>query len=448
LQQKVPNMHKHAIILGVILLSLPACATLRQSRQGRFITRSIERTAVFDRSFTGFYLADAETGRTLCAFNADKLFTPASNAKILTLAVCLEVLSDSLPRWRYQPGEPAVFTGTGDPTTLHPAFAAWQALPPALSDTARARPHLRCLPGAAELPRMPAGWMWDDMPYPFSAEISALPIYGNTLEVRWNGQSWEALPAFFQPYVKEIPAGGQAIKRIALGGDILAPDSAAYPGYTARLPMYDPRQLLPRLLADTFPQLFADLSEPDLRAPGAPAIRWYACPADTAYRRMMHQSDNFFAEQLLLLCAGEKFDTLNPQQIQRWALDSLWTAAMPLRWADGSGLSRYNLLSPRLLSTVLRQLWRTQDRDRLFDLFPAGGEEGTLQGFFESPAGRPPYLYAKTGSMGGVFCLSGYLVARSGRVLTFSCMSNHFVGSNKAYKAAWSDLLLRVWDRF
>lgn len=442
-------MHKYAIVIGVILLSLPACATFRQSRQGCFITRSMERTAVFDRSFTGFYLADAETGRTLCALNADKPFTPASNTKILTLALCLEVLGDSLPRWRYQPGDSALLTGTGDPTTLHPAFAAWQALPPVLSDTARARPQLRALPGAAELPRMPAGWMWDDMPYPFSAEISALPLYGNTLEVRWNGQAWETRPAFFQPYLKEMPAGGRAIKRIAFGNDMLAPDSAAYPGYTAFLPMYDPRRLLSRLLADTFPQLFADLSEPELRDPVAPAIRWHACPADTAYRRMMHQSDNFLAEQLLLLCAGEKFDTLNPQRIQRWALDSLWGAdAAPCRWADGSGLSRYNLLSPRLLSTVLRHLWRTQDRDRLFDLFPAGGEEGTLQGFFESPAGRPPFLYAKTGSMSGVFCLSGYLVARSGRVLTFSCMSNHFVGSNKTWKAAWSDLLLRVWDRF
>lgn len=446
-------MHKHAMILVVILLSLPACATLRQSRQGRFIARSVERTAVFDRSFTGFYLAEAETGRTLCALNADKLFTPASNAKILTLAVCLEVLGDSLPRFRYQsnawPPDGWLVTGTGDPTTLHADFAAWQRPPPMMQDTGGTPIFLSSMPGAAQLPRMPSGWMWDDMTYPFSAEISALPLYGNRIEVTCTGQAWRTQPTLFQSDLKQSLDNGKDVKRAALCQDIFVPERLPdEPDYAVRVPMYDPGRYVLQLLTDTLRRPFFLAPDAYSNYNPAPAIRWYACPADTAYRRMMHQSDNFFAEQLLLLCAGEKFDTLNPQQIQRWALDSLWTAAMPLRWADGSGLSRYNLLSPRFLSTVLRQLWRTQDRDRLFDLFPAGGAEGTLQGFFESPAGRPPYLYAKTGSMSGVFCLSGYLVARSGRVLTFSCMSNHFVGSNKAYKAAWSDLLLRVWDRF
>jgi D-alanyl-D-alanine carboxypeptidase/D-alanyl-D-alanine-endopeptidase (penicillin-binding protein 4) len=447
-------MHKYAIILGVILLSLPACATLRQRRQGHFITRNLERSDPFNRSFTGFYLADAQTGRGLLDINADKLFTPASNAKILTLAVCLEVLGDSLPRFRYQLGEAPldvwVMTGTGDPTTLHPDFAAWQSAPPMMQDTGKTPVFVCSLPGTAQLPRLPAGWMWDDMPYPFSAEISELPLYGNTIEVTWTGQEWRTHPPIFQSHLKPPLENGKAIRRSALSEEIFVPEhTGPQPGYTQSVPMFNPRQYVRPLLSDTLRGFF--LLEPEVYPYYnlTPENRWYACPADTAYRRMMHQSDNFFAEQLLLLCAGEKFDTLNIQRIQRWAQDSLWSAsATQLRWADGSGLSRYNLLSPRLLCTVLQQMWQTQDRARLFDLFPAGGEEGTLQGWFESLPGRPPYLYAKTGSMSGVFCLSGYLVAKSGRVLTFSCMSNHFVGSNKAWKAAWSDLLLRVWDRF
>lgn len=447
-------MHKPAFALIIAaIFSLPACASLRQSRQGRLITRSIERSSTFDRGFTGFYLADAQTGRTLIDINGDKLFTPASNAKILTLAVCLEVLGDSLPRYRYQFGEPPLdvwtVTGTGDPTTLHPDFALWQSAPPMMRDTGKTPVFFFSMPGTAQLPRMPSGWMWDDMPYTFSAEISELPLYGNTIEVTWTGQEWHTQPAIFQSHLKQVLQNGKDIRRSALGEEILVPENvSAQPAYSTTVPMFNPRQYALQLLSDTLHGLF--LTEPEAYPYYnlTPNKRWYACPVDTAYRRMMHQSDNFFAEQLLLLSAGEKFDMLDIKLIQRWAQDSLWqTGATPLRWADGSGLSRYNLLSPRFLGVVLQQMWQRHSRERLFELFPAGGEEGTLNGWFNSPAGQAPYLYAKSGSMSGVFCLSGYLVAKSGRVLVFSCLNNNFTGNNRPWKEAVSDLLLRIRDR-
>lgn len=319
-----------------------------------------------------------------------------------------------------------------------------------MQDTGKTPVFIFSMPGTAHLPRMPSGWMWDDMPYAFSAEINEFPLYGNRIEVTWTEQEWRTQPSFFQSQLKPILENGKVPKRTALGEEILVPENAPpQPGYTTSIPMYNPRQYLLQLLTDTLNGIL--LLEPDAYAYYnlTPESRWYACPSDTTYRRMMHQSDNFFAEQLLLLSAGEKYDTLNIKLIQRWATDSLWHAApTPLRWADGSGLSRYNLLSPRFLTTVLQQMWQQHPRERLFDLFPAGGEEGTLNSWFKSPAGQPPYLYAKSGSMSGVFCLSGYLVAKSGRVLAFSCMNNNFTGSNQPWKEALSDLLLRIRDRF
>ncbi|MGI9158738.1 MAG: D-alanyl-D-alanine carboxypeptidase, partial [Saprospiraceae bacterium] len=286
-------MHKYAIIIGVIILSLPACATLRQGRQGRFITRSIERSEPFNRSFSGFYLADAQTGHGLVNIHADKLFTPASNAKILTLAVCLAVLGDSLPRFRYQLGGAPLdvwaITGTGDPTTLHPDFAAWQSPPPMMQDTGKTPVFFFSMPGTAQLPRMPAGWMWDDMPYAFSAEISELPLYGNTIEVTWTGQEWRTHPPIFQSHLKQLPENRNDIRRSALSEEILVPANASLqPDYTQSVPMFNPRQYIRKLLSDTLRGLF--LPEPEVYPYYnlAPENRWYACPADTAYRRMMH----------------------------------------------------------------------------------------------------------------------------------------------------------------
>ena len=159
---------------------------------------------------------------------------------------------------------------------------------------------------------------------------------------------------------------------------------------------------------------------------------------------MMYESDNFVAEQLLLLCAGVKYDTLQQEKIIPWVKDSLFGALpTPPRWVDGSGLSRYNLITPRYLTGVLQRLYREQPHERLFSLFPAGGVSGTLAEWYRGPDGKP-FVFAKSGSMSGVQCLSGYLLTKSGKTLIFSFMHNNFVGSAKPWKQEMQRFLLRI----
>jgi D-alanyl-D-alanine carboxypeptidase/D-alanyl-D-alanine-endopeptidase (penicillin-binding protein 4) len=96
----------------------------------------------------------------------------------------------------------------------------------------------------------------------------------------------------------------------------------------------------------------------------------------------------------------------------------------PPRWVDGSGLSRYNLFTPESMVTVLSKMYRNVPRQRLFSFFPVGGASGTLKDWY---GGNPkPYIYAKSGSLGNNYCLSGYLLTKSGKTLIFSFMNNHF----------------------
>lgn len=174
----------------------------------------------------------------------------------------------------------------------------------------------------------------------------------------------------------------------------------------------------------------------------------YSAPLDTVLRRMMHQSDNFIAEQMLLVCAGQKFDILQQDTIIKWMLDSvLTTLPQRPRWVDGSGLSRYNLISPRDLAQVLLKLWKEQPRDYLLSLFPAGGVNGTVADFYKGKNGKP-YVFAKTGGMSGVHCLSGYVVCKSGKTLIFSFMHNNFVGSNRAWKEEMQRVLEMIWEKY
>jgi D-alanyl-D-alanine carboxypeptidase/D-alanyl-D-alanine-endopeptidase (penicillin-binding protein 4) len=173
---------------------------------------------------------------------------------------------------------------------------------------------------------------------------------------------------------------------------------------------------------------------------------FYSAPLDTVLRRMMYQSDNFIAEQMLLVCAGQKFDILKQDTMIKWMLDSVLTnLPQRPRWVDGSGLSRYNLISPKDLSLVLLKLWNEQDHAYLLSLFPAGGMNGTVSGWYKGKNGKP-YVFAKTGGMSGVTCLSGYVVTARGKTLIFSFMHNNFVGSNKEWKAEMQRILESIAD--
>ncbi|MBK6994404.1 MAG: D-alanyl-D-alanine carboxypeptidase [Lewinellaceae bacterium] len=100
-------------------------------------------------------------------------------------------------------------------------------------------------------------------------------------------------------------------------------------------------------------------------------------PIDTVLRRMMHQSDNFIAEQMLLVCAGMKFDLLKQDTMIKWMLDSsLTNLTQRPKWVDGSGLSRYNLMTPQSIGQVLLKLWRNNRMKGFYPFFPQ--EERTV----------------------------------------------------------------------
>ena len=91
-------------------------------------------------------------------------------------------------------------------------------------------------------------------------------------------------------------------------------------------------------------------------------------------------------------------------------------------WVDGSGLSRYNLISPISQVRLLKKSIDEFGWDRIQALLPSGGE-GTLKGLYES---ETPYVFAKTGTLSNNHNLTGMLITKSGKKLLFSFMNNHF----------------------
>jgi D-alanyl-D-alanine carboxypeptidase/D-alanyl-D-alanine-endopeptidase (penicillin-binding protein 4) len=148
----------------------------------------------------------------------------------------------------------------------------------------------------------------------------------------------------------------------------------------------------------------------------------FSQPTDSLLKIMMHRSDNFYADQCLEMVSQLRFQKMDETALINNLLSTdLSGFPQKPRWVDGSGLSRYNLFSPDDMVYILNKIKSEQPWERIKTIFPTVGT-GTLTRF-ESKNGK--FIYAKTGSMGGVMNLSGYIYTVKKKWLIFSIMINN-----------------------
>ena len=444
-----------SILFGLSLLAAPPLLAQRKQKKTAVPSAAtaggldLAASPVFSKCFTGFALYDPAKGRMLYEYNADKYFTPASNTKILTLYTSLKLLGDSIPALQYQlQGDLLVFWGTGDPSFLNPHLSPDGRLFDFLRE--RKEKLLFC-PANFKDRRYGDGWMWSDFPYDYQAEKASFPIYGNIGHFRLSDTDThrvEVTPGLLGELLRydSLPALEDFVSREEYNNQFIV-NTIARRGDEREwhVPFRYSPELFAGLLSDTLRRsvsvLHADFTPP----PDAPVL--YSVPVDTLYRLLMHESHNFIAEQLLLLCSWKLTGLLNAGTTIDYARDSLFTGLPDEpKWADGSGLSRYNLFTPRSLVAVLDSIRQTVPRERLLQIFPAGGQSGTIKTLYRN--GGTPYVYAKTGTLRNNHCLSGYLLTKKGKLLIFSFMNNNFTSGTGTIKREMEKTLRRIHEVF
>ena len=213
------------------------------------------------------------------------------------------------------------------------------------------------------------------------------------------------------------------VKRDFLNNLFVYPAATPPKNFRQETPWKTSTALTLALLQDTLKE---PVTEIHLQLPND-AKTLYDMPADTVYKHMLQPSDNFIAEQLLLVCSSVKFKTLNADSVISYSkahfLNDL--PDMP-QWADGSGLSRQNLFTPRSIIALLCKISdEVKNDDKLHSLLPAGGVAGTIKRAYKTDNGQP-FVWAKTGSLSNVYNQSGYFITRTGKRLAFSFMNNNF----------------------
>ncbi len=429
-----------------------------------------------------------DTGKVLHAENLHKRLVPASNLKLLTAVAAIEdlgldfrfttrVLTDGRIEDGILEGN-LIIQGGGDPTLgarfNSPDLEKMEKGDP-LAVFRRWRGNLQNLGIQRIRGRLLAddsllategpgrGWAWDDLVYGYGASPSSLQFNEGVTLVRVSPTDtgalahllWRPLTPLirWENRIRTGPRQELELKWPSLDAEVVL-EGAVEP---SREPIW--LRVAVRNPVDYFTSTFAEfLGSSDLELmgvrvgengqgnPGRSRTELFSHdspPLSKILRVFLKISQNLYGETLLRM-----LDPIRKRKRAREGLtrmESILTGRVGLDpdsflLADGSGLSRHNLISAdavmRLLEHVHRQSYGTAFRQWL----PVAGTDGTLRWRMRTP-GLKGRIQAKTGSMEGVRALSGFLETVHGETLAFTMLVNHLKGDEEELEALQEEFL-------
>ena len=460
---------KHALALLALALSAPVLAqdapTLRDRVEAKFAKAP---------SGTRFGLVVGDgAGREIVSIRPDERFIPASNTKIVTTASAWWTMPDAMmvpdtnggAAVRIE-GKDVILTGRGDARLSSAADCVTNCLSQLANAIAAGIRRVRNVSGDATLfpdERWSAGMSWNNIPSRYGTANSALTIDDNELAATVTaGKPGEAPKVDHLGYVTidnrvvTVAAGGKTEidfdrlpfdRTIRFTGTIAADASPR----TLRFGIDDPAHYAAWRLAAMLRERGVTVSgsvmsryrtlDPATDNPGKrtappprpPAPVWLAAltppPLAEDVRTINKDSQNLHAE-LLLRRTGLVEGTGSVTDGQKRVAAMFAAAGVPrtaFDFSDGSGMSTYNRIAPRgmvmLLDWIARQPWGVAWRETL----PVGGVDGTLARRFKGTAleGR---IFAKTGTLNATNALAGYMLGKSGKLLSFAAYANDVPG--------------------
>ena len=379
----------------------------------------------------GITVYDPATKTYLYNYNGDKNFIPASNMKLFTLYAGLKHLGDSVLAAGIIDTDTALyFLPAADPGFLLPEFA----FQPLLDTLVRTNKPIYYINNTWADTPFGEGWMWDDYNGPYQPERSALPIYGNLITIDYYGTKKQTItPAYFKDSLQPSSVKNvlDEIQRSEYKNLLFVNDDAtAAKTYSIPFITYNGNTNL-AVLQQVIGKEIKSINSNFLKASVQPIM---GIPTDTLFMLMMHRSDNFFAEQTLLMVSNALSGKMQSKAAINQVLSEDLNGIPQLpNWVDGSGLSRYNLCTPQSLVFLLDKLQQSFGLEKMKQLLPTGGE-GTLENYYQKYAGR---LFAKTGTLSNNTSLSGYVITNKNKLLIFSLLANNYSGKGTPVKQAF-----------
>lgn len=442
-----------------------------------------------DRTHWGVLAVDAASGRVLLERNAGRLFVPASNQKLLVTAAALETLGRD---WRWETGLWAggaveggtlrgdlVLPGTGDPTLSRRFWPSAIGALEALADSVAAA-GVREVEGALvvdastwDSTAVPGTWQVYDLPWRYAASGGAFAVAEGetTVAVRGGARPGEGVvvewgpvgeAGFLVPRLTTVhpdsasgyrPRWHPESRRLVLEGEVEAGEVD-----TLRIATRDPVRQAAAALHRALEERGVAVRhgwrvawDPDEAlaggcatgsVPSCPAARRLAVlaspPLEAVVEAILEPSQNWIAEQLLSTLGGAAGEASSREAgldvVRAFLVEDVGVDTLDLELHDASGMSPYNLVTPRALVALLRHMAASPHAEVYrHALAEPGEEDSTLERRLEGLEGR---LFAKTGTISPVVSLSGYLVRDDGREIVFSILVDNSAYSSSRVREA------------
>ncbi|MBN1398841.1 MAG: D-alanyl-D-alanine carboxypeptidase/D-alanyl-D-alanine-endopeptidase [Bacteroidetes bacterium] len=299
-----------------------------------------------------------------------------------------------------------------------------------------------------------AGWVWDDESDSDAPQINPLSVNNNCVRISLLGDL-DAVYPFTEPKTNFVKIINDAkltadsvrvplkIKRSCYGNEntiLIEGEVLKSKRPSMKIPVCSPEYYTGTLFKESLERagviVRGRVAEGCL-PPGAREIVLHSQPIAGIITNMNKISDNLSAENLLKTMGAVKYGVPGSAEkgilaVNRFLSDlNMDTSKFSI--VDGSGVSRYNLLSADQIVQFLSAMY---NQHKLFPIFynslPVAGNDGTLTRRMNSyPAANN--LHAKTGTLNGVSCLSGYVISRDGEMLAFSILMQNFISPLSCY---------------
>jgi D-alanyl-D-alanine carboxypeptidase/D-alanyl-D-alanine-endopeptidase (penicillin-binding protein 4) len=438
----------------------------------------------FDNAFWGVSIQSLANGQMIYEQNSGKLLMPASNMKLITAAACLKKLG---AEFQYETKVQSdgsidhgtltgnlIIRGSGDPT-ISARFGNGNHFQ-VFDDWAKQLQQMgiRKIAGdvigvdeAFDDERIGYGWSWDDLPYYYATETAALQFAENAITVMLRaGQPGEPVLVSKEPdtsYITvvdniQIEPGAEMRMdwrydpqtRTVHATGVLPPDGQDYGAFS----VHNPAAYFATALKETLERHGIEIQG---EAYGG-TDRFYESRAGDERLILTHRSpplremlgvllkvsQNLYAETLLKTIGGGNFST-GIKEVELF-LQALGIAPGNFIITDGSGLSRYNYVTPNGLLQLLIQMHRDPEFETFFHALAIAGVDGTLRSRMKDTSASNN-VRAKTGSLSNVRSLSGYARTRDGEWIAFVMIANNFSAPTESVQSA-QDLILQQLTSF
>ena len=424
---------QYILLFISILLFSSSCAVQKAQR-------SLLNVPALKGAHVGIAVYNDTKGSWIDQRQSDYYYTPASNTKILATYVGLQLLGDSIPGWKVAENADTLFLfPQGDPSFLHPEFP-YQPIVDLIQQTNK-QVVIAAAQSNDRFESMGDGWAWNDYAEDYQPERSRMPVYGNVVHFYNKGNALAIKPFYFfkQQSIDYDAVKAKQWSRKKNTNDFFVNTQKNNATYFQVPFVHDPSGII-EVLNDSL-----QLNKPIQALQYTPSLTQKTIktiPTDSLLKIMMSRSDNFYAEQVVLMGSAQLLGKMDDgafiDSLQKTDLNNL---PQSMRWADGSGLSRYNLNSPENYITILKEMHSKFGEARVKNIFEKGGE-GTLAAYYKN---FPGTVYAKTGTLGGQIALSGFIYTQKNQKLYFSVLvANHMSKTTAAVRRAVEAYLVKL----